>query len=246
MVWRRVKRRFGIAAPRLSVRLHMPWYMRWSMVVPFLIGAFALAWWAYGSGLELAGFNRSQAYGELEKLRERAGVLAEENARLKSQVVQYQRQIQIEQATNQEAAKQMKSLSDESIALQEDLAFFQNLTATSGKEGELAVHRLRLERDKMPGEYRLRMLLVQGGQRAKEFVGSYQLVATVLENGQRSTRLFPQDASGYPQFRLGFKYYHRVEQNLLLPPDVQLEGVQVRIFEQGAREPKLRQNVSLS
>lgn len=246
MIWRRVKRRFGIAAPRLSVRLHMPWYMRWSMTVPFLIGTLALAWWAYGSGLELAGFNRSQAYGELTQLRERVGVLAEENAKLKSQVVQYERQIQIEQASNQEAIKQMKSLSDERLSLQEDLAFFQNLTAASSKEGELAVHRLRLERDKMPGEYRLRMLLVQGGQRAREFNGNYQIVATVVENGQRSTRLFPQDVSGYPQFRLGFKYYQRVEQNLLLAPEAQLESVQVRIFEQGGREPKLRQNVNLS
>lgn len=245
-MWRRVKRRFGIAAPRLTVRLHMPWYLRWSMTIPFFIGALALAWWAYGSGLELAGFNRTLAYSELSQLRGKVGVLTEENAKLKSQVVEYERQIQIEQASNQEAVKQMKSLSDESIALQEDLAFFQNLTAASSKEGELAVHRLRLERDKMPGEYRLRMLLVQGGQRAKDFVGNYQVVATVLENGQRSTRLFPQDVSGYPQFRLGFKYYHRVEQNLLLPPEVQLESVQVRIFEQGAREPKLRQNVNLS
>lgn len=245
-MWRRVKRRFGIAAPRLTVRLHMPWYLRWSMTIPFFIGALALAWWAYGSGLELAGFNRTLAYSELSQLRGKVGVLTEENARLKSQVVEYERQIQIEQASNQEAVKQMKNLSDESISLQEDLAFFQNLTATSSKEGELAVHRLRLERDKMPGEYRLRMLLVQGGQRAKDFVGNYQVVATVLENGQRSTRLFPQEVSGYPQFRLGFKYYHRVEQNLLLPPEVQLESVQVRIFEQGAREPKLRQNVNLS
>lgn len=245
-MWRRVKRRFGIAAPRLTVRLHIPWYLRWSMTVPFLIGALALAWWAYGSGLELAGFNRSQASVELSQLRARVAVLAEENVSLKSKVVEYERQIQIDQASNQESLKQMKGLSEENQALQEDLAFFQNLTAASSKEGELAVHRLRLERDKMPGEYRLRMLLVQGGQRAKEFNGSYQLVATVLENGLRSTRLFPHDVSGYPQFRLGFKYYQRVEQNLILPPEAQLESIQVRIFEQGAREPKLRQNVNLS
>lgn len=214
--------------------------------MPFFIGALALAWWAYGSGLELAGFNRSQTHQELSQLRERVLLLADENVKLKSQVVQYERQIQIDQASSSEVAKQTKSLSDENVALQEDLAFFQNLTATTSKEGELDLHRLRLERDKMPGEYRLRMLLVQGGQRAKEFKGTYQIVATVIENGQRTTRLFPQDVSGYPQFQLGFKYYHRVEQNLLLPPELQLESVQVRIFEQGAREPKLRQNVNLS
>jgi hypothetical protein len=98
----------------------------------------------------------------------------------------------------------------------------------------------------MPGEYHLRMLLVQSGQRVKEFNGSYQLVATVLENGARTTRLFPQSESGNTQFQLNFKYYQRVEQSIQLPQNIQLENIQVRIFEEGAREPKVRQTVNLS
>lgn len=215
-------------------------------MVPFVLGALALAWWAYGSGLELAGFHRSEAQQELAQLRDRVASLSSENTQLRDQVAQYERQLQIEQASTQEISRQLKAQSDENLSLQDDLAFFQNLTATRGKEGELGVHRLRLERDKMLGEYRLRMLLVRGGQRAREFVGSYQLLATVVENGQRTTRVFPQDASGNAQFQLSFKYYQRIEQIIQLSPDVQLESVQVRLFEQGAREPKVRQNVSLS
>lgn len=245
-MWRRTKRRFGISAPKLSVRPHIPWYLRWSLTVPFVLAALGLAWWAYGSGLELAGFHRGEAQKELAALREQAARLGAENMQLSSQVAQYERQIQIEQASSQEVSKQLKNLSDENGRLQEDLAFFQNLTAMRGKEGDLGVHRLRLERDKMPGEYHLRMLLVQSGQRAKEFSGSYQLVATVLKNGQRTTHLFPQDASGNAQFQLSFKYYQRVEQSIQLPQDAQLESIQVRVFEQGASEPKVRQNVSLS
>ena len=193
-MWRRVKRSFGISAPKLSVRLHIPWYLRWSLTVPFVLAALGLAWWAYGSGLEFAGFHRGEAQQELTKLREQTARLGMENTQLNSQVAQYERQIQMEQASSQEISKQLKNLSDENGRLQEDLAFFQNLTAMRGKEGDLGVHRLRLERDKMPGEYHLRMLLVQSGQRAKEFSGSYQLVATVLSNGVRTTYLFPQDA----------------------------------------------------
>jgi len=245
-MWRRVKRSFGISAPKLSVRPHIPWYLRWSLTVPFVLAALGLAWWAYGSGLEFAGFHRGEAQQELTKLREQTARLGMENTQLNSQVAQYERQIQMEQASSQEISKQLKNLSDENGRLQEDLAFFQNLTAMRGKEGDLGVHRLRLERDKMPGEYHLRMLLVQSGQRAKEFSGSYQLVATVLSNGVRTTYLFPQDASGNAQFQLSFKYYQRVEQSIQLPQDAQLESVQVRIFEQGASEPKARQSVSLS
>ena len=245
-MWRRVKRSFGISAPKLAVRPHIPWYLRWSLTVPFVLAALGLAWWAYSSGLELAGFHRGAAQKELTTLREQVAKLGTENVQMSTQVAQSERQIQIEQASSLETAKQLKNLSDENMRLQEDLAFFQNLTATRGKEGELGVHRLRLERDKMPGEYHLRMLLVQSGQRAKEFVGSYQLVATVLRNGQRTTHLFPQDAPENAQFKLSFKYYQRVEQSIQLPQDAQLEEIQVRIFEQGASEPKVRQDVSLS
>jgi len=245
-MWRRVKRSFGISAPKLAVRPHIPWYLRWSLTVPFVLAALGLAWWAYGSGLELAGFHRGEALEELTKLREQVARLGGENKQLSSQIAQYERQIQIEQASSLETSQQLKSLSDENVRLQEDLAFFQNLTAMRGQEGELGVHRLKLERDKMPGEYHLRMLLVQSGQRAKEFSGSYQLVATVFKNGQRTTHLFPQDASGNTQFQLSFKYYQRVEQSIQLPQDAQLENIQVRIFEQGASEPKVRQDVGLS
>ena len=245
-MWRRVKRSFSISAPKLSVRPHIPWYLRWSLTVPFVLAALGLAWWAYGSGLELAGFHRGETQKELTRLREQVARLGVENTQLSSQIAQHERQIQIEQASSQETSRQLKNLSDENVRLQEDLAFFQNLTATHGKAGELGGHRLKLERDKMPGEYHLRMLLVQSGQRVKEFNGSYQLVATVLKDGQQTTHLFPQDASENAQFQLSFKYYRRIEQSIQLPQDAQLEGIQVRIFEQGASEPRVRQSVDLS
>jgi len=245
-MWRQVKRRFSISAPRLSVRPHIAWYLRWSMMLPFLLAAIALAWWAYDSGLEFAGFHRSQTQQALAQLKSQVVALTAEITQLSSSATQYERQIQIEQANNQEVLRQLKNMGDENMRLQEDLAFFQNLTATQGKAGELGVHRLKLEQDAIPGEYHLRMLLVQSGQRAKEFVGSYQLVATVLKDGQKTTQLFPHEAAEVAKFKLNFRYYQRIEQVIQFPGDVKLEDVQVRVFEQGASEPKVRQNVGPS
>jgi hypothetical protein len=245
-MWRQVKRRFSISAPRLSVRPHIAWYLRWSMTLPFLLAAVALAWWAYDSGLEFAGFHRSQTQQALVQLNEQLTVLTAETAQLSNRATQYERQIQIEQANNQEILRQLKNMGDENMRLQEDLTFFQNLTATQGKAGELGVHRLKLEQNGIPGEYHVRMLLVQSGQRAKEFVGSYQLVATVLQNGQKTTQSFPRALADMPRFKLNFRYYQRIEQVIQLSADVKLEDVQVRVFEQGKNEPKIRQNVGLS
>lgn len=230
----------------MKVRPHHPWYLRWGMMLPFVLAAIGLAWWAYDSGLELAGFHRGKAEQELTRLHDQVAKLSQENGQLKDQIAQFERQVQIEQASNQETAKQMKSLADENDRLQEDLVFFQDLTATDSKEGELGVHRLRLDKDKIPGEYNLRMLLVRGGQRAKQFIGSYQLVATVSENGQSTTHVFTPDTSGNAQFQLNFRYYQRIEQHIQLPPEAHLENVQVRIFEKGVAEPRVRQSVSPS
>ena len=214
--------------------------------MPFVFAALALAWWSYDSGLEFAGFHRTQAEQELSRLNDQVAKQSDEIIQLRNQVAQYERRIKIEQASNQATSEQIKILADENTHLQEDLEFFQNLTARGGKDGELGLHRLILEPDKMPGEYFLRMLLVQSGQRAKIFKGYYQLVATVTEDGKSTTHIFPQDGSVNDQFKLSFRYYQRIEQSIQLPPEVKLESMQVRIFEQGASEPKVRQSVSLS
>jgi len=129
--------------------------------------------------------------------------------------------------------------------LQEDLAFFQNLTATRGKEGELALHRLRLERDSMPGEYRIRMLLVQSGQRAKEFSGSYQLIATCCKTGKKPHSYFPMMIRECP-IQTQFQVLSARRTRHPVGPDAQLQNIQVRIFEQGVREPRVRQSVDIS
>ncbi len=245
-MWNGVERRFSISARKMAVRPHHPWYWRWGMKVPFVLAAGALAWWAYDSGLELAGFHRGKAEQELTRLRDQVGKLSQKNGELTDQIAQLERQIQIEKASSQETGKQLKNLADENDRLQEDLGFFQDITSAGSKEGELGVHRLRLERDTVPGEYNLRMLLVRGGQRAKQFIGSYQLVATVTQNGQSATRLFPRDESGNESYQLNFRYYQRIEQHLQLPLDAHLENIQVRIFEKGVAEPRVRQTVNPS
>jgi hypothetical protein len=244
-MWRRAKRRFGISAPKVSVRMDIPWYLRWGMIIPFVLLALWLAWWAYDNGLELAGFKRSETQQELSQLRVQVEKLTVDNAKLVSEVARYERQLQIEQANNQEVSRLQKAASEENARLQEDLAFFENITTATGKEEELRLDRAKLERDKMPGEFHLRVLLVQNGQRVKEFNGSYQVVVTALKGGQHTTYLFPQDSLGNAQFQLRFKYYHRIEQSIQIPQDAQLESVQVRIFEQGSNVPKVRQNVSM-
>ncbi len=258
---RKIKRKFGISAPRLAVRPHVPWYVRWAIILPFVLAAGGLVWWAYGSGLEFAGFHRGQTEQELVGLRAQVSSLRDENTQLTSQAASFERQAQIERAANLETARQLQGVSEESLRLKEDLTLFQNLTLSGTREGELSLQHFKVERDTLPGEYRYRLLLVQGGQRrTKPFQGNLQLLVNVLHNGKRSVMVFPQEntapantpghtpghAGEDAAYQLNFKYYQRIERSFQLPPELSVESVQVRIFERGLVEPKAKQSVNLS
>lgn len=250
---RRFKRKFSISAPMLSVRPHVPWYIRWAIALPIVLAASGLIWWAYDSGLEFAGFHRAETEQEIAGLREQIVALTSENAHLAAQSASYERQVQIEQATNLETSRQLQVANEENLRLKEDLTLFQNLTVSGTREGELSIQHFKVERDTLPGEYRYKLLLVQGGQqRAKPFVGSMQLLINVVHNGEKSVVTLPNEtrlSGGLAEdapYHLNFKYYLRIEHGFRVPDNVSIESVQVRIFERGASEPKTKQTVNLT
>jgi hypothetical protein len=245
---RSFRRKFSISAPRLSVRPHVPWYVRWAIALPFVLLIGLMVWWAYGSGLELAGFHRGQSEKELSELRDRVHYLEGENATQANKIAAYERQGQIDQASNLGVATQLKNLNDENARLKEDLLFFQNLPLTGSREAELSIHRLKIEPDSLPGEYLCHMLLVQSvQQRGKAFQGSMQLVVNGEQAGKKVVLQFPQEGSqsDVAAYQLSFKYYQRLDKGFKLPPEMKVESVEVRVFEKGMREPKIKQTVDL-
>jgi len=247
---RKFERRFSISAQRLSVRPYIPWYIRWLIAIPFVLVVGSVVWWAYDSGLELAGFQRGQAVRDLESLRENVSTLQEENSKLSNQAASFERQAQMEHAANQEIANQISILSEENIRLKENLSFFQNLPLAQGEnESDLSILRLKIDRDSLPGEYYCRLILVQSvKQRGKPFQGSMQLIVNAVKDGKKVVLQFPQDQSvqELAAYQLNFKYYQVIDRAFKVSTDTLIENVQVRVFERGVREPKVVQSVGLS
>lgn len=242
---RKIKRRFGISAPQVAVRLHVAWYWRWLGILALITLATLLAWWGYDVGRRYSGFDKSEVEQELLRLNERASHLQQENAALRTEATGAERQLQIERAAYADLARQLKSLEEENTRIKEDLAFFQSLMSPGNHTSGFAVYRFRVERDKQPGEYRFGLLLVQTGTRAKDFQGRLQLVANVVENGGKTT-INVSDSKNPKTHTLNFKYYQRVEGSFKLPPNVAVESLQVRVFENGAPGAKVTQTANLS
>ena len=243
---RLLKRKFGISAPRVAVRPHVPWYLRWLAYTGLAALALALAWGMYDAGRKFSGFDKNQTSQELRRLSELNERLQQESESLRMQAAGFDRQSQIDRTAHGVLAGQVKALENENTRLKEDLAFFQNLVSGSGKASEgVSVSRFKLERGRMPGEYRYSFLLVQGGQRPRDFQGNLEFVVNMRQNGIKGVMSLPGDSSqkGFP---VSFKFYQRVEGSFHAPPETVVEGLQVRVFENGVAQAKLTQAAGLS
>ncbi|MBM3372376.1 MAG: hypothetical protein FJY44_00730 [Betaproteobacteria bacterium] len=239
-------RRFGIDAPQLAVRPHMPWYWRWLGILGVAMLTAGVAWFTYDFGLEYAGFREGEASRLRAQLDETVRRQQEELAELNARTAAAERQLQIERATYGDLAKQVKALAQENATLKEDLAFFQSLTAT-GKEGAISVNRFRLTPEPVPGEYRYQLLLVQAGER-KEFNGRLQFVLNLQQDGRKVTLMLPEagKADTAKEFKVNFRLFHRVEGLFRIAPNATVKGLQVRVFEGNSDTPKVTHNVTIS
>jgi uncharacterized protein DUF6776 len=244
---KRMRRRFGAAAPRVAVRTHIPWPLRGVAVVLLVLVASALAWWIYDAGRQYSGVGGSSAGPEVQLVAQAEQRLQKENEQLTARAAAAESQLQMEHAARDDLAKQVKALVEENARLKEDLAFFQHLVPGSGKNGELQVYRFKVERDTLPGEFRYGLLLVHAGQRGKEFQGSLQLVVNLNHNGIRKVVVLPEDQKKYPRGQnLNFRYYQRVEGRFQVASDAVVESLQVRIFSYGASEAAVTQTAKVS
>jgi hypothetical protein len=238
---------FGISAPRMAVRTAIPWYWRWLGLIALALVIMMFSRTAYDFGKKFAGFDQSEADSEVQRLTAANSKLEQEVARLSGNLAQMERQMQIEGATYADLVKQVKALTGENADLKEDLAFFQTLMPSGGKEGGVAVNRFLVQNDALPGEYRYRLLLTQTGQRSKDFQGRVQFVINLQQDSKKTVMSLPaeddKDARG---FKLNFRFYQRVEGTFRVAPGTVVKSVQVRVFEGDGKEPKLTQVANLS
>ena len=242
---RSLKNRFG--ARRVVVTAHVPWYMRWMVMLGVGAAIIGASWATYHFGSEFAGFRKSEIEVEMKRLNELTAKQEAELAVVRKTLAISDSQRKIESATYGDLAKQVKSLAAENAALKDDLAFFQSLLPVPGKDDAVVINRFKLEPDAMPGEYRYRMLLVQGGQRPGDFQGYIQLVISAQQGAQKVVlTLPPENDAKSPQYQLNFKSFQRVEGTFRVEAGTVVKNIQVRVYQNGARTPKLTQSVNIS
>jgi len=243
---KRLRQRFGINAPKLSIRTHVAWYWRVLILITILSVSLALAAWIYEAGKRIAGFQSNESLREIQSLSNHVMELDAELTKLRSLVGSGESSLQIEKATQQQLSRQVKALEAENAALKEDLAFFEGLMPVADATDEVGVRidHLRIEPNG-GGEYHYRMLVVNSASRqSREFKGSLQLLVSLQNGGKDAMISVPGETEPTPQrFRFEIKNFHRLEGVFSVPSGAVVKGVEARLLQDGT--VRARQSVTL-
>jgi hypothetical protein len=222
MRWKLFRRRLSISAPRVAIRSHVPWPLRWVVMALAFGFSASLALWAFEFGKEIAGLDRTSKE-ELTQLRGQLESLRAERERAQSIANTADSLLKTERVTQERLNQQLRQAEAEILALKADLGFFERLLPASG-DG-LAVRALQAE-PVQPGQLRYQMLVMQSGRSPAEFKGRYEIQLAGTLDGK------PWSYTPAPAQRaLALKQYARVEGLVDLPDTAVVKSVQVRVMD---------------
>ena len=244
----KLRQRFGIAAPKVAIHSHVPWYWRWVGLAVLLGVAAASAAWFYDAGRRFAGFDRSEVQQELARVAGELEAARAELEELRAIASAADSRVSIERTAQQKLAQQIRTLEKENARGREELATFESMISSDARNAPtLSIYRFKVEPDLLPGEFRYRLLLVTPStRRERDFNGRLELVVNLTEGDQNVMMSFPEPADADAgAFRLSFKYFRRVEGTFRVNPKAKVESVQVRVYETGSTQPRATHSVSL-
>jgi cell division protein FtsB len=242
---RRLRSNFGIRSARMSIRSQMAWQWRWLLNILVMALVATVVWWLVENSHRITGFNSDEARQRLASLTEENRILKRELEASKTAVTERDRQLQIDQASQSELARNVSQLQEENAALKEDLGFLRNVMSSGATPEGIGVSNLKVEPEGRPGRYRYRMLLTQGGQRKQDFKGRVQVVAKALQGTNVNSFTFPDAAAGENELAVDFRFYQKLEGQFRLPDDAVLKSVEVRILAMPGGQVKLSRTLNL-
>jgi len=243
---RRLRSSFSIGSSRMAIRSQRAWYWRWLLNLLMMVVVALAVWWLVQNSYRITGVS-------FEEARQQMNALTEENVELKKDVesargtlIERDRQLQIEKASQVELARTVAQLQEENASIKEDLGFLRKLMSSAGATPEgVGVSDLKIEREGGSRGYRYRMLLTQGGQRKQDFKGRIQVLARVVRNNEATTLTFPDPAAGDTAGAFEFRFYYKAEGRFVIPEGAALKSVEIRVLAVPGGQVKLSRTINM-
>ena len=202
---------------------------------------------SYDAGRRYGGLEDGAREEELTRLRARVAELEDELPRLQAIADSSDARLKIESTAQRDLARQVRELEADNARLKEDIAFFENLSAQDHADDRVTVARFKVESNVIPGEYRYRVLVMQGGSRPREFSGRLQFIVT-MQRDRKDVMLVVPDETSDPKsaYRITFKRFYRADGVFRVDPSAKVRSVQVRLLEKDSGQPRATQRYNLS
>ena len=223
-------RRLSVSAPKMTVRSHVPWPLRFALQALMVLLVAAVALWGWLSLTEDAELARQTLLVRLQVVESRLAAETSERERAVAQAGAAEARLRVERTALERLAAQVRTLESESARLKADLTYLESLLPAGESEGPIAIRRLDVQPDAKPAHLRYRALLTQDARADKDFEGTFQLVVALVRGEQGSTVVLPSEDEALG-FRVSFRRFQRVEGIVEIPEGAKVRSVQMRIFE---------------
>lgn len=216
---KRFRRHFGIGAPRVVVRRHMPWQLL-LLVVFFALGLIGSLIWIVHSGLW-------GSEGQLAELRAQLRLQQDELLALRSTVGTGQNAVSMERAAQQQLLARIRDLEGENASLKEEMLVFERLVPGAGQAQGIRIESFRVFREGARYRYRL-LFAFQSAQRGDLFHGRFQVVVRYQVDGREQQLLLP---SKLAEAEVEVRHFLRREGVFELPPGGVPGLIEVRVLQ---------------
>jgi hypothetical protein len=217
-----------VVKPRLSSRTKL-------LVAGGALTAIVVAaGWIYNYGVSMAGFERSSAVEEQQKLQEELRQRSAEIQELRESLARAQRSVQMNETAFQELDRSLKGSAQEIVKLREELNFYRNIISPVDKKGGLRIQHLYVESAGAGNQYRYKLVLIQALKHEQTINGVAAFEIVGAQGGQDLVVSVP--ASGERAIKVSFKYFQDLEGKFELPKNFKPRRIKVTITQAGGTQ----------
>jgi hypothetical protein len=224
---KKFRRRFGILAPKVVVRSHLPlgWY---ALSIALLALLMVSLGWLMARQSETGELGR-----ELVALRQQLQLQSDELSVLRTSAGTEQSAVSIERAARQQLLSRIKVLESENAMLKEDMLLFERLIPAAGETAVVRIENFRVTAE-LGGRCRYRLLVVyQPDRQLPEFRGALQLEVQYVHSGKKESLLVPEVQQLRHDGLVEVRHFLRREGVFVLPVGAVLQGVEARLYQGG-------------
>ncbi len=214
-----------VVKPRVAPRLKL--LITGAAVTVLILGA----GWIYNYGLSMAGFDRSSASRQQQKLETEIHQLRNDNQELREGLARAQRNLQMDQTAYQELERSLKASAQEIVKLREELNFYRNIISPADKKSGLRIQSLNIEPVGKSNEYRYKLVLIQALKHERTVYGQARFEISGTRAGETAVLHVPSTKER--PINVNFKYFQDIEGKFALPKDFRPQQIKVNVMTRG-------------